>query len=112
MLNQDDKVQASLKPSYKLPTAATSGNAVAAAEMPYQRTNEPSLVGLRVAPAAGTYQHGAKVPLTATARYDDNSERDVTALTEFVSQDKELVIVDEAGLMRVGKNNGESVVVA
>ena len=83
-----------------------------AAGMPYQRTNEPSLVGLRVAPATGTYQHGAKVPLTATARYDDNSERDVTALTEFVSQDKELVTVDETGLMRVGTNNGESVVVA
>lgn len=80
--------------------------------MPYQRTNEPSLVGLRVAPATGTYQHGGKVSLTATAKYDDGSERDVTALTEFVSQDKELITVDEAGLMRVGTNNGESVVVA
>jgi hypothetical protein len=80
--------------------------------MPYQRTNEPSLVSLHVSPAADTYRHGAKVALTATARYDDNSERDVTALTEFVSQDKELVTVDEAGLMQVGNNNGESVVVA
>ncbi|HEU0040187.1 MAG TPA: DUF1549 and DUF1553 domain-containing protein, partial [Verrucomicrobiae bacterium] len=78
----------------------------------YQRTNEPSLVGLRVTPATGTYRHGAKVSLTATSRYADNSERDVTALTEFVSQDKELVTVGEAGLMRVGTNNGESVVVA
>jgi len=80
--------------------------------MPYQRTNEPSLVGLQVSPATGTYQHGAKVALTATARYDDNSDRDVTALTEFVSQDKELVTVEDAGVMRVGTNNGESVVVA
>ncbi len=83
-----------------------------AAGMPYHRTNEPTLVGLGVAPAAGTYRHGDKVSLTATARYDDKSERDVTALTEFVSPDKELVTVDEAGLMRVGTNNGESVVVA
>jgi hypothetical protein len=82
------------------------------AGMPYQRTNEPSLVSLHVATATGTYRHGAKASLTATARYDDGSERDVTALTEFVSQDKELVTVDESGLMRVGKNNGESVVVA
>jgi hypothetical protein len=81
------------------------------AGMPYQRTNEPSLVSLHVTPAAGTYRHGARVSLTATAKYDDGSECDVTALTEFVSQDKELVTVDDAGLMRVGTNNGESVVV-
>jgi hypothetical protein len=80
--------------------------------MPYQRTNEPSLVSLHVSPATGTYRHGARASLTATARYDDNSERDVTTLTEFVSQDKELVTVDEAGLMRVGNKNGESVIVA
>ena len=79
--------------------------------MPYQRTNEPALVGLRVAPATGTYHHGAKAALTATALYDDKSERDVTALAEFVSQDKELVTVDAAGEMQVGKLNGESVVV-
>ncbi len=80
--------------------------------MPYQRTNEPALVGLRVAPESGIYRHGAKAALKVMARYDDKSERDVTALAEFVSQDKELVTVDEAGEIQVGKFNGESVVVA
>src|SRR5439155_16270122 len=67
-----------------------------AAGMPYQRTNEPSLVSLHVAPAAGTYRHSAEVSLTAPARYDDGAERDVTALREFVSQDKEPVPVHHA----------------
>ncbi|HAV61503.1 MAG TPA: S-layer protein, partial [Verrucomicrobiales bacterium] len=52
------------------------------------------------------------MPLNVTAHYDDGSERDVTALTEFVSEDKELVTVDEGGVMRVGEREGESVVVA
>ena len=79
--------------------------------MPYQSTNEAALAGIRVEPRAGSYQHGASQPLRVTARYSDGSSRDVTALAEFVSQDKELAAVDDAGLVRVGGITGEGVIV-
>jgi hypothetical protein len=79
--------------------------------MPYQATNEPSLAGIKVEPAAGSYKQGSKQALKVTAKYTDGSIRDVTALADFVSQDKELATVDEAGVAQVGHLTGESVVV-
>lgn len=80
--------------------------------MPYQGENEPTLTGVRVEPASGTFQQGTEIPLRVFAQYDDESERDVTGLAEFVSQDKELITVDDAGRVQVGNLTGESVVVA
>ena len=79
--------------------------------MPYQATNEPALAGIQVEPATGSYHHGARQALKVTARYADNSTRDVTALAEFVSQDKELATVDDSGQVRIGQLTGESVIV-
>lgn len=80
--------------------------------MPYQHTNEPALAAIEVAPADGTYQKGSEFGLQVTARYADDTTRDVTHLAEFASQDKELAAVDEQGVVRTGRLTGEGVVVA
>ena len=80
--------------------------------LPYQATNEPTLTGIQVEPAEGSYKLGGSVALKVAALYSDHSTRDVTRLAEFVSQDKELATVDEAGKVQVGKLSGESVVIA
>lgn len=80
--------------------------------MPYQNPDEPALESVKIEPSSGTYRHGRETRLKVVAHYDDGSERDVTALSDFVSQDEELVTVDETGLMKTGRLNGENVVVA
>lgn len=82
------------------------------AGMPYQRTNEPSLVGIEVEPKEGLYRKSATQQLAVKARYSDGSMRDVTALTEYLSNEKERVQVDDRGGLKIGQLSGESVVVA
>jgi Protein of unknown function (DUF1553)/Protein of unknown function (DUF1549) len=80
--------------------------------MIYQHTNEPGLVRVEVAPHDQQYKKGAKQPLRVTAHYSDDSTRDVTALADYASSDKEISAVDESGIVRVGQLSGESAVVA
>jgi hypothetical protein len=80
--------------------------------MPYQHPNEPALAGIRIEPHEGNYRPGASVSLTVSARYADDSTRDVTHLVDFVAQDEALAAVDENGVVRVGPSSGDGVVVA
>ena len=80
--------------------------------MIYQHTNEPTLVRVDVAPREQRYKPGAKQPLRVTAHYSDDTTRDVTALADYASSDKEIAAVDEAGIVRAGQLSGESAVVA
>src|SRR5205807_1247977 len=63
--------------------------------MIYRTDNEPSLDRLTVSPPARTYKKSETEQLTVKARYSDGSERDVTALASFDSNDKELARVTE-----------------
>jgi WD40 repeat protein/mono/diheme cytochrome c family protein len=80
--------------------------------MAYQHTNEPALVRISVEPRERAYRKRAKQTLRVTAHYSDDSTRDVTRLADFISNDKEIAQVDEAGMVRVGTLPGQSVVVA
>ena len=82
------------------------------AGMPYQHTNEPALVRVSVEPREKEYRKKASQPLRVTAHYSDASTRDVTALADYSSSDKEIANVDEAGVIRVGQLSGEGAVVA
>jgi WD40 repeat protein len=79
--------------------------------MVFQHTNEPVLVRIAVEPHERTYRKRASQPLRVRAHYRDGSTRDVTHLSEFVANDKEIVQVSEEGQLRVGTFSGESVVV-
>lgn len=82
------------------------------AGMPYQHTNEPALARVSVEPREREYRKKSSQPLRVTAHFSDGSTRDVTSLAEYSSSDKEIVTVDDAGVVRTGQLNGEGAVVA
>jgi hypothetical protein len=58
--------------------------------MIYRHTNEPALAGLSIEPRERSYKKGATQQLRVQAQYSDGSKRDVTALADFVSNEKEI----------------------
>ncbi|MEY5025906.1 MAG: hypothetical protein RLZZ244_1434 [Verrucomicrobiota bacterium] len=72
----------------------------------------PQLLGIEMEPRRPVLGVGGSLALTVRAKYSDGGDRDVTALTVFSSQEKELFSVDERGWVRGGKLRGEGVIVA
>jgi len=80
--------------------------------MTYSHPGEATLTGIEVFPKERRYRREAKQPLLVQARYSDGSVRDVTELSEYLSNEKTLATVDDNGLVSVGKFSGEGAVVA
>src|SRR5205823_1287335 len=80
--------------------------------MPYARENDPVLASIQVQPSEGTFKKLANQPLKVLAKYSDNSTRDVTHLAGYLSNDKDFARVDETGLVHIGQNPGEGVIIA
>ena len=80
--------------------------------MVYQVKDEPSLVGIEVLPAERRLHRRSTQQLVVRARYSDASIRDVTALAAFEPNDRQLLDVDEHGLVRTQETGGDGVVVA
>jgi len=80
--------------------------------MPYSLPDEPALTEVKVSPSENRYKKGATQPLRVTAKFSDGTTRDVTALSHFISNEKEIATVDDAGLVKVGTLSGEGVIVA
>ena len=78
---------------------------------PFALENEAKLASVSVEPREQSYKKGASQELKVTAKYSDGSTRDVTDLTEYLSQDKEMATVDEHGHVKVGTLSGEGVIV-
>ncbi|MBL68901.1 MAG: hypothetical protein CMO74_10715 [Verrucomicrobiales bacterium] len=78
--------------------------------MVFKGEDEPALAGISVAPATGSYRKGQARALKATARFSDGSQRDITALADFVSNDGEIATVDDSGKVTVGQVNGEGTI--
>jgi hypothetical protein len=79
---------------------------------PFEREGEATLTAVAMAPRDRVYAKKEAQQLKVTATYSDGKTRDVTALTEFLSQDKELATVDEHGRVQAGEVSGEGVIVA
>ncbi|MEO6739927.1 MAG: DUF1549 domain-containing protein, partial [Chthoniobacteraceae bacterium] len=80
--------------------------------MPYRADNEPTLERLVVSPPERIFKKSETQQLTVKARYSDGSERDVTGLASFDSNDKEIARVTEDGLVRIGNLSGQGVIIA
>jgi len=78
---------------------------------PYSIPDEPSLEGITASPAKGQYEKGQKVNLKVLARYSDGSKREVSHLASYQSNDDGKATVDENGLVTLGRESGEGVVV-
>jgi hypothetical protein len=81
------------------------------AGVPFGEPNEPRLTSISVEPREKIYAKSSTQKLKVTARFSDGSERDVTRLTNYSSNDKETASVDDSGLVTAGSVSGEGVVV-
>lgn len=79
--------------------------------MPYEVPNEPALIALDIQPAAARYAKNSKQQLKVTARYSDQSARDVTHLCEYSAPDEAMAEVDEHGVITAGRASGDGVVI-
>lgn len=80
--------------------------------MIFRAENEPVIDGLEVSPRERTYRKGASEQLLVRAHYADGSVRDVTPLATFDTNDKDIASVTEDGFVRIGKAQGQAVIVA
>jgi WD40 repeat protein len=80
--------------------------------MIYQVPEEATLVRIVAKPGERRYRKGAKQRLQVKAHYSDGSERDVTHLASFDSNEKEIAQVDERGQVNIGKLTGQGAIVA
>ncbi len=80
--------------------------------MPYELPNQPTLAEIAITPGEKTYRKGEELALKVTAKYSDGSTRDVTALADYISSEKAIASVDEAGKVKASTESGETVIVA
>jgi hypothetical protein len=78
---------------------------------PLDPERTPRLTRIQTHPSHPVLEPGAKVKLQVTAHFSDGTQRDVSALSLYQSNDKDLFSVDESGALTAGQNRGEGVVV-
>ncbi len=78
----------------------------------YQHENEPALTKLEVTPAGHRGGKGTGAQIAVKAHYSDGTVRDVTALADYSSSDKQIVTVTETGALTTGQVSGQAVIVA
>lgn len=79
--------------------------------MVYKHPGELSLKSIKVSPESLTLQTQSTAKISVTAHYDNGYSRDVTALAEVVSNDKEFFTTQDHGEIKVLDKTGEGVVV-
>ena len=80
--------------------------------MAYENPEEPELVAIDAYPKEGRYAQGARQRLVVQASYSDGTVRDVTELSGFSSEAKEIATADASGRITLGRHSGEGTVVA
>ncbi|MBK8091346.1 MAG: DUF1553 domain-containing protein [Verrucomicrobiaceae bacterium] len=80
--------------------------------MPYETPAQPTLTQIDLTPSEKVYRKHEEIALKVTARYSDGSTRDVTDLTNYISSEKAIASVDEAGKVKTSSESGETVIVA
>ena len=73
----------------------------------YDAESAPKLTAIEVQPSRGTVQRNAEQQLKAVAKYADGSERDVTGLALFESNDKSMADVSDGGLVKISDIPGK-----
>ena len=79
---------------------------------PRRLDDEPSLESVKLAENEFSLSPDADAQLSVTANYSDGTQRDVTELTGYLSNDATVVAVDERGKLTAGSIPGETAVMA
>lgn len=77
---------------------------------PRRISNEPTLVSVALAETEFSLTPNGKAHLSVVANYSDGSERDVTALSNYLSNDAAITSVDALGQLTAGPIPGETAV--
>ncbi|MBD3674682.1 MAG: DUF1553 domain-containing protein [Planctomycetaceae bacterium] len=80
--------------------------------MPREVEGAPSLESISVSPTDQVLTYNSEVPLSVVARYSDGSTRDVTAMSDYQSNESGIAQVDEQGKITVGNIVGEAAIMA
>ncbi len=72
--------------------------------LPRKATNAPSVKSIAIEPAAVTLAPGQSIDAKITATYSDGTQRDVTRLAQFQSNEAPIASVDEAGRITPDKS--------
>lgn len=68
---------------------------------PLDRPTDPKFENFRIEPASGLLARGSQQSLRVIAKYSDGSERDVTSMALYESNDSAMAEVNDHGLVRV-----------
>lgn len=80
--------------------------------MPRAKATDPKLVGIEVTPRDRILPAKSREQLKVTAKYSDGSQRDVTRLTAYQSNESAVAAIDTAGLVTAGALPGETAIMA
>lgn len=78
----------------------------------YRSGDEPALTRVEVLPRERRYRKGARQRLLVQAHYADGSVRDVTLLSDFSSNDRQIASVSGDGVVSIDQVSGQAVIVA
>jgi hypothetical protein len=67
----------------------------------YDGNSAPRLVSIEIQPKRATIQPNGQLQISAFANYSDNSQRDVTRLALYESNEKSMAEVSESGLVKI-----------
>jgi hypothetical protein len=82
------------------------------AGMPRSTSSDPVLQRIELLPDETPLERTTRQALTVVAHYSDGSQRDVTGLTTFQSNEPAIVAVDEQGVLEAGSIAGEASIMA
>ena len=80
--------------------------------MPRKAPNAPVLKSITVNPASAVLAPKQTQAIVVTAKYSDGTERDVTRLTAFQSNEAPIAAVDEKGVVTAGEITGDAAIMA
>jgi hypothetical protein len=80
--------------------------------MPRATKDDPTVVGIALAPMQHVLPANSREQLVVTAEYSDGTTRDVTRLTSFASNEAAVVSVDRQGQLTAGALPGEASIMA
>lgn len=83
-----------------------------AAGLPRRIENEPTVVRVEVTPREKFLQPSEAAQLVVTAFYSNGTQRDVTRLSQFQSNESGVVSVNSAGMMKASPIPGEAAIMA
>ncbi len=80
--------------------------------MPRRALDAPTLESISVSPTSIVAVRNQTQSLLVTARFSDGTDRDVTRLTAFQSNETPIAAVDETGIVKAGEITGSAAIMA